>query len=145
MRSVTPIPIGAARDHVAGFCLLNDWSARDIQAWEYQPLGPFLAKNFATTVSPWVVTPEALAPFRAAQAPRPDGDPRPLDYLMDDDDQAAGAFDIDLEASILTEAMRASGAAPHRLAAATRATSIGRWRRWSRITPAAAAISKPAT
>ena len=60
----TPIPIGAAREHVAGFCLLNDWSARDIQAWEYQPLGPFLAKNFASTVSPWVVTPEALAPFR---------------------------------------------------------------------------------
>jgi fumarylacetoacetase len=113
----TPIPVGAARDHIAGFCLLNDWSARDIQAWEYQPLGPFLAKNFATTVSPWVVTPEALAPFRVAQPPRPDGDPRPLDYLMDGDDQAAGAFDIDLEALILTQAMRASGAAPHPLAA----------------------------
>jgi fumarylacetoacetase len=113
----TPIAIGAARDHVAGFCLLNDWSARDIQAWEYQPLGPFLGKNFATTVSPWVVTPEALAPFRGAQAPRSDGDPRPLDYLMDEEDQAAGAFDIDLEASIVTQAMRTSGAAPHRLAA----------------------------
>ena len=113
----TPIPIGAAREHVAGFCLLNDWSARDIQAWEYQPLGPFLAKNFASTVSPWVVTPEALAPFRTAQPPRPEGDPRPLDYLMDGEDQAAGAFGIDLEASILTEAMRTSGAAPHRLAA----------------------------
>jgi fumarylacetoacetase len=112
-----PIPIGAARQHVAGFCLLNDWSARDIQAWEYQPLGPFLAKNFASTVSAWVVTPEALAPFRIAQPPRPEGDPRPLDYLMDGDDQAAGAFGIDIEASILTESMRASGAAPHRLAA----------------------------
>ncbi len=113
----TPIPVGAAREHVAGFCLLNDWSARDIQAWEYQPLGPFLAKNFASTVSPWVVTPEALAPFRTAQPPRPEGDPRPLDYLMDGEDQAAGAFGIDLEASILTESMRTNGAAPHRLAA----------------------------
>jgi fumarylacetoacetase len=112
-----PVPIGSAATHIAGFCLLNDWSARDIQAWEYQPLGPFLAKNFASTVSPWVVTPEALAPFRAAQEPRGEGDPRPLDYLMDGADQAAGAFDIDLEASILTEAMRVSGAAPHRLAA----------------------------
>ncbi len=112
-----PIPVGAARDHIAGFSLLNDWSARDIQAWEYQPLGPFLAKNFATTVSPWVVTPEALAPFRVAQPPRPEGDPRPLDYLMDAADQLTGAFDIALEASIVTAAMRASGAAPHRLAA----------------------------
>jgi fumarylacetoacetase len=112
-----PVPIGATSAHVAGFCLLNDWSARDIQAWEYQPLGPFLAKNFISSVSPWVVTPEALAPFRSAQTRRPEGDPRPLDYLMDADDQAAGAFDIDLEAAILTEAMRASGAAPHRLAA----------------------------
>ncbi|HZO45300.1 MAG TPA: fumarylacetoacetase [Xanthobacteraceae bacterium] len=111
------IPIGAARQHVAGFCLLNDWSARDIQAWEYQPLGPFLAKNFASTVSSWVVTPEALAPFRTAQPARPDGDPRPLDYLMDGDDQAAGAFGIDIEASILTETMRTNGAEPHRLAA----------------------------
>jgi fumarylacetoacetase len=112
-----PIPVGSAAAHIAGFCLLNDWSARDIQAWEYQPLGPFLAKNFASTVSPWVVTPEALAPFRIAQPPRLEDDPRPLDYLMDAQDQAAGAFDIDLEASILTEAMRASGAEPHRLAA----------------------------
>ena len=142
----TPIPIGEARDHIAGFCLLNDWSARDIQAWEYQPLGPFLAKNFATTVSPWVVTPEALAPFRIAQAPRPDGDPRPLDYLMDSADQESGAFDIDLEALILTEAMRAKRS-PRRIAwrPAMRAISIGRWRRWSRTTPAAAATSKPAT
>ena len=67
-----------AAEHIAGFCLLNDWSARDIQAWEYQPLGPFLAKNFATSISPWVVTPEALAPFRIPQPPRPDGDPAPL-------------------------------------------------------------------
>ncbi|MCC6887544.1 MAG: fumarylacetoacetase [Hyphomicrobiales bacterium] len=112
-----PIPIAEATAHVAGFCLLNDWSARDIQAWEYQPLGPFLAKNFATTVSPWVITPEALAPFRMAQTPRSEGDPCPLDYLRNDDDQARGAFGIDLEASILTPAMRASGATPYRLAA----------------------------
>jgi fumarylacetoacetase len=76
-----PIPISGAADHIAGYCLLNDWSARDIQAWEYQPLGPFLAKSFGSTVSPWVVTPEALAPFRAAQPPRPEGDPAPLPYL----------------------------------------------------------------
>ena len=78
-----PIPIAEAGDHIAGFCLLNDWSARDIQGWEYQPLGPFLGKSFFTTVSPWVVTPEALAPFRMAQAPRPAGDPAPLPYLLD--------------------------------------------------------------
>ena len=70
-----PIPIDDAAEHIAGFCLLNDWSARDIQGWEYQPLGPFLAKSFCTTISPWIVTPEALAPFRVAQPPRPDGDP----------------------------------------------------------------------
>jgi fumarylacetoacetase len=112
----SPIPIREAADHVAGFCLLNDWSARDIQAWEYQPLGPFLAKNFATTISPWVVTPEALAPFCTAQAARADDDPRPLDYLWDEQDQAAGAFDIALEASLLTESMRAKGLPPQRLA-----------------------------
>src|SRR5262249_8520725 len=73
----TPVAIADAASHIAGFCLLNDWSARDIQAWEYQPLGPFLGKSFFTTISPWVVAPEALAPFRTAQAPRPAGDPRP--------------------------------------------------------------------
>jgi fumarylacetoacetase len=111
----TPIPISQAADHIAGFCLLNDWSARDIQAWEYQPLGPFLAKNFATTISPWIITPEALAPFRAPQAPRPEGDPRPLPYLWDDADQAQGALDIQLEVLIVTPAMRAAGLPPHRL------------------------------
>jgi fumarylacetoacetase len=110
------VPIARAADHIAGFCLLNDWSARDIQGWEYQPLGPFLAKNFATTISPWIVTPEALAPFRIAQVPRPEGDPAPLDYLNDEQDQAAGALDLELEVLLLTPAMRASGAAPHRLA-----------------------------
>ena len=111
-----PIPVAQAADHVVGFCLLNDWSARDIQAWEYQPLGPFLAKNFATTVSPWIVTSEALAPFRVAQPPRHDGDPAPLDYLMDARDQASGAYDIELEVTLLTEAMKAKGLPEHRLA-----------------------------
>src|SRR5581483_9127947 len=81
-----PIPIGRAADHIAGYCLLNDWSARDIQGWEYQPLGPFLAKNFRTTISPWIVTAEALGPFRIAQAPRAAGDPTPLAYLWDEAD-----------------------------------------------------------
>ncbi len=73
-----PIPIGEAGEHIAGYCLLNDWSARDMQAWEYQPLGPFLAKNFLTSVSPWIVSPQALAPFRKPMPPRPAGDPQPL-------------------------------------------------------------------
>jgi len=115
-RQGEPIPIAQAADHVAGFCLLNDWSARDIQGWEYQPLGPFLAKNFATTVSPWIVTPEALAPFRLAQPPRPDGDPAPLDYLMDARDQAAGAYDIELEVTMLTEGLKEKKLPEHRLA-----------------------------
>ena len=76
-----PIPIAEAEDHLFGVCLLNDWSARDIQAWEYQPLGPFLAKNFATSISPWIVTREALEPFRCPVAPRPEGDPEPLPHL----------------------------------------------------------------
>ena len=111
-----PIPIGEAQAHVAGYCLLNDWSARDIQAWEYQPLGPFLAKSFGSTISPWVVTPEALAPFRIPQPPRLEGDPPPLPHLLDAADQAAGAFDLSLEVLILTAAMRREGQAPHRLA-----------------------------
>ncbi|WP_444437841.1 fumarylacetoacetase [Pseudomonas sp. A6] len=110
------IGIGQAEQHVAGYCLLNDWSARDVQAWEYQPLGPFLAKNFATSVSPWVVTAEALAPFRKAQPPRPEGDPQPLPYLLDEHDQAQGAFDIQLEVLLQTAAMREQGIEPLRLA-----------------------------
>ena len=109
------IPIAEASTHIAGFCLLNDWSARDFQAWEYQPLGPFLAKNFQSTVSPWVITAEALAPFRLAQPPRPAGDPRPLPYLWDEADQAQGALAIDLEVHLQTERMRAERLAPHRL------------------------------
>jgi len=111
----TPIPIAEAWDHIAGFCLLNDWSARDIQAWEYQPLGPFLAKNFATSISPWVVTPEALAPFRMPQPPRLDGDPAPLAYLFDERDQREGAFDIELEVLLVTQCLKARNLPPHRL------------------------------
>ncbi|MFJ4143657.1 fumarylacetoacetase [Pseudomonas sp. NPDC089734] len=110
------IAIERASDHIAGFCLLNDWSARDIQAWEYQPLGPFLSKSFATTISAWVVTAEALAPFRSAQPLRPEGDPQPLPYLLDPLDQASGALDIELEVLLLTGQMKARGMAAHRLA-----------------------------
>jgi fumarylacetoacetase len=110
-----PIPIGCAADAIAGLCLLNDWSARDFQAWEYQPLGPFLAKNFQTTISPWVITAEALAPFRVAQPPRPQGDPAPLPYLDDPADQAAGAFSIELGVALTTPKMRERNLAPHRL------------------------------
>ncbi len=111
----TPIDIVDAPAHIAGYCLLNDWSARDIQAWEAQPLGPFLAKSFHTTISPWIVSPEALAPFRTAQPPRPDGDPAPLPYLTDAADQATGALAIELEVLITTPAMRKQGLAPHSL------------------------------
>jgi fumarylacetoacetase len=112
-----PIPVAEAANHIAGFCLLNDWSARDIQGWEYQPLGPFLGKSFLTTVSPWVVTPEALAPFRTSQAARPAGDPAPLPYLLDAADQATGAFDIDLEVLLLTDGLRSKQLPAHRLSA----------------------------
>jgi fumarylacetoacetase len=85
-----PISIGDASGHIAGYCLLNDWSARDLQAWEYQPLGPFLAKNFLTSVSPWVVGSDALEPFRSPMSPRADGDPAPLPYLDDAADRESG-------------------------------------------------------
>jgi fumarylacetoacetase len=110
-----PIPISEAGERIAGFCLLNDWSARDIQAWEYQPLGPFLSKNFGSTISPWIVTPEALAPYRTAQPPRTTGDPAPLPYLFDENDQREGAFNIELEVLLLTAEMRRRGLSPHRL------------------------------
>ncbi|BBD99503.1 fumarylacetoacetase [Sphingobium amiense] len=110
-----PVQIDAAGDHIAGYCLLNDWSARDIQAWEYQPLGPFLSKSFHSTISPWVVTAEALAPFRVAQAARAAGDPRPLDYLWSDADQAAGALNVELEVHLSSRAMRERGMAAHRI------------------------------
>ena len=109
-----PIPMAQAEDHVWGLSLLNDWSARDVQAWEYQPLGPFLAKNFATTVSPWVVTLEALAPFRC-KPHRPLGDPRPLPYLDSPANRSAGAFDIELEVWLQTPEMQKDGLAPQLL------------------------------
>ena len=109
------IPLAAAAGHLFGVVLLNDWSARDLQSWEYQPLGPFLAKNFATTISPWVVTMEALAPFRAPAFARPAGDPAPLPYLADRNDAAHGGLALTLEVWLLTEKMRAAGGTPHRL------------------------------
>jgi fumarylacetoacetase len=112
-----PIPIARAGDHLFGLGLFNDWSARDIQQWESQPLGPFLGKSFGSTVSPWIVTPEALAPFRVAQPVRPAGDPPPLPHLWDEADQREGAFDIALEAWLMTEGLRAKGMPPHRMSA----------------------------
>ena len=111
----TTIPIDEAGQHIFGFSLVNDWSARDIQAWEYQPLGPFLGKNFTTSVSPWIVTSEALAPFQAPARPRPDGDPPPLPYLFFQADQRQGALSIDLDVLIATAKMREQRLAPHRL------------------------------
>jgi fumarylacetoacetase len=102
-----PIAVGKALDHVFGVVLLNDWSARDVQAWEYQPLGPFLAKSFATTISPWIVTREALEPYRCPAFPRADGDPKPLPYLWDDADQREGGFAIEVEMHLRTESMKA--------------------------------------
>ena len=109
-----PIPIGRAESHVFGLTLFNDWTARDIQAWEYQPLGPFLSKNFASTISPWIVTMEALAPFRAPFV-RPHGDPAPLPYLDHGDAGARGALDVTLEVWLSTPAMRTAGQGPQRL------------------------------
>lgn len=123
-----PIPIAQAEEHLFGLCLVNDWSARDMQAWEYQPLGPFLAKSFVTTVSPWVVTLDALEPFRCPAAKRADGDPAPMPHLTSDADQASGGLDLDLEVLVLTEKMRGEGREPHRL-------SRGNYR-WMYWTPA---------
>ena len=110
-----PVPLEQAEEHLCGLCLVNDWSARDVQSWEYQPLGPFLAKNFATTVSPWVLTLEALEPFRVPAAPRPAGDPAPLPYLTATADQARGGFDVTVEVWLASERMRREGAGPVRL------------------------------
>jgi fumarylacetoacetase len=106
------VDISNAWERMAGLTLLNDWSARDIQAWEYQPLGPFLAKNFLTSVSPWVITSEALAPFRIAQPSRPAGDPKPLPYLWDEGDQATGGLAIELSVALSTAQMRANNLPP---------------------------------
>ncbi|MDE2418609.1 MAG: fumarylacetoacetase [Burkholderiales bacterium] len=108
------IAITQAEDHVFGVCLLNDWSARDIQGWEYQPLGPFLSKNFASTISPWIVTMEALAPYRAAFT-RPAEDPQPLPYLDSPANREQGALDLQLEVLLQTPAMRAAGQPATRL------------------------------
>jgi fumarylacetoacetase len=109
-----PVRIAQAEDHVFGLALFNDWSARDIQGWEYQPLGPFLSKNFASTLSPWIVTMEALAPYRAPFM-RPVDDPQPLPYLDSPDNRAHGAIDIELEVWLQTAQMRKDGLAGERL------------------------------
>ena len=109
------VPLRDAESRLAGLCLVNDWSARDVQAWEYQPLGPFLAKNFATTVSPWIVMIDALAPFRAPAFVRAEGDPAPLPYLADDTDAAGGGFDITLEVLLASARMREQAVAPIRV------------------------------
>jgi fumarylacetoacetase len=109
-----PIPVGAAGRHIFGYCLLNDWSAKSIQWWE-QVLGPFLGKSFISSISPWIVTQEALAPFRLPAPPRPEGDPAPLPHLSDAHDQAEGGIDIGLEAWLSTPARRAAGEAPLRI------------------------------
>ncbi len=109
------IPINEAEEHLFGLTLLNDWSARDIQKWEYQPLGPFLAKSFATTISPWIVTMEALAPFRCAEFTRPDGDPQPLDYLTSESNSNSGGVDLQLEVFLQTAAMQQQGMDPQML------------------------------
>ena len=109
------IPIDLAESQIFGFCLVNDWSARDIQSWEYQPLGPFLGKSFGTTISPWVVALDALEPYRVPVAPRPNGDPEVMPYLFSGRDQLRGAFDIALEVSLLTSKMRSAGEKPFRV------------------------------
>jgi fumarylacetoacetase len=110
-----PVPISSAADHLFGISLLNDWSARDIQSWEYQPLGPFLAKNFATTISPWVTPMAAIEPFRVAVTPRPATDPKPLPYLHSTSDQKHGSIDVKLEVLLLTKTMQANKLQPFTL------------------------------
>jgi fumarylacetoacetase len=110
-----PVPLASAPDHLFGYCLLNDWSARDIQRWESHPLGPFLSKSVSTTISPWIVTAEALAPFRAPAFHRAEGDPAPLPYLSDPTDQREGSLDLGMEAFLLTAKMREAGDPPFRI------------------------------
>lgn len=122
----SPIPISEARTQITGLCLLNDWSARDIQRWEMKPLGPFLGKSFHTTVSPWIVTAEALAPFGAPMQSRLEGDPPLLGYLHDQEDQESGAFDIELTVMIRTARMRAMAERPAKIV-----TSNARYLYWT--------------
>jgi fumarylacetoacetase len=110
-----PVPLERAEERIFGYCLVNDWSARDIQAWEYQPLGPFLAKNFATTVSAWVVTPEALEPYRVPAFARPAGDPAPLSYLDSRRNAESGAVAVTVEVYLSSARMRDGGMEPVRL------------------------------
>lgn len=112
------VPIAEAEEHLFGLCLVNDWSSRDVQRWEYQPLGPFLSKNFATTISPWIVTLDALEPFRVPRPERPPGDPQPLPYLDAVSDRERGGFGIELEVLLSSERMRAAGLEPQRLSRA---------------------------
>lgn len=112
-RAGEAVALDRAEDYIFGLCLLNDWSARDIQAWEYQPLGPFLAKSFASTISPWVVTLDALAPFRVGAYQRPDGDPKPLPYLYSEANELRGGLDITMQIAILSDGMREQGLEPH--------------------------------
>jgi fumarylacetoacetase len=110
-----PVPLDRAEDHLFGLCLVNDWSARDIQTWEYQPLGPFLSKSFATTVSPWVVTLEALQPYRVPAFPRPAGDPEPLPYLTSESDRLSGGIDVRVEVFLSSARMREAATPPVRV------------------------------
>ncbi len=114
-----PVRIDDAENHIFGVCLVNDWSARDIQSWEYQPLGPFLSKNFATTISPWVVTMEALAPFRMPAFFRPSTDPAPLPYLRSEKDKSEGGIDLTIEVYIRSMLMREGHMRPHRVSSAS--------------------------
>lgn len=118
----TPIPIDQAREHLFGLSLLNDWSARDMQRWEYQPLGPFLAKSFATSVSPWIVTQDALEPFRVPAARRPDADPAALPYLASDADRDAGGCAVEVTVSLASARMRGGGVPAVQLSRASLAT-----------------------
>jgi fumarylacetoacetase len=113
------VPIEKAEEHIFGICLVNDWSARDMQSWEYQPLGPFLSKNFATTVSPWVVTWEALEPYRVPSFFRPSGDPRPLPHLSSEKDRNEGGLDLNIEVYIRSMLMREGRLRPFRLSLAS--------------------------
>jgi fumarylacetoacetase len=117
-----PVAVEDAWDHLFGVCLLNDWSARDLQAWEAQPLGPFLAKSFATSISPWIITAEALAPFRLPAAQRPEGDPKALPHLLGAGDQASGAIQIVIDAHLSSQRMRANGQPATRLSRSDSAT-----------------------
>jgi fumarylacetoacetase len=114
-----PIPMAQADEQLFGVCLVNDWSARDIQAWEYQPLGPFLAKSFATTISPWIVTRDALEPFRVPASRRPEGDPAPLPYLSSPANDERGGIALTVEATLRTALMRERGIEAVRLSRAS--------------------------